>query len=597
MKKILFLLYISTAVFTAGCGDSYKHVHDDITGPVQSVKLKPATSVAEGNTEQLSVTVYPSMTPDKRVTWSSSDDSLVTVDQRGIITGVADGTATVRATSINGGLTADCVVTVLDMPVAVTGVYLNNSTLNLAVGGSSQLDAGFTPLSPGPTNQGLTWSSSNTTVADVNGTGLVHALSIGSAVITVTTSDGGYSAICVVTVLLVSPPSAPDPANVTAGNRQIVLNWTAEPGADSYEVWFGTVYNSSSASQSGGVITGITHTITGLTNGTVYYVWLKSKNATGTSGFSSVAWGTPVLLSGVNAVYTLPGPITFNMKSLSEGLFPIGVDDSESYQINHKYWIGETEVTFQLWDAVRTWAISHGYTLPNSGAGSGQLPVVSVNVRDAMVWCNALTEYYNANNGANPDLDPVYYTNAAYSTPLRASTNLDPVVSPPAGSEDNPYIKASVNGNLNMALCTAKGFRLPTSMEWELAARWRGNDAVNTVPGYSNPYYTKGNSASGAVSSNNGDIATVAWFTDNSGGSVHNPGGRVTNSLGLKDMCGNVNEWCFDVPSSNWDSRVTRGGNFNSFMNGTSPLQIGYQFFNYKKQLYSYLGFRLVRNE
>ena len=59
MKKILFLLYISSAVITAGCGDSYKYVHEDITGPVQSVKLKPVTSVAEGSSEQLFVTVYP----------------------------------------------------------------------------------------------------------------------------------------------------------------------------------------------------------------------------------------------------------------------------------------------------------------------------------------------------------------------------------------------------------------------------------------------------------------------------------------------------------------------------------------------------------
>jgi uncharacterized protein YjdB/formylglycine-generating enzyme required for sulfatase activity len=599
MRKTLFLLLISSAIFTARCGDSYKAVHDDITGPVQSVKLKPVTSVAEGSTEQLSVTVYPSMTPDKRVTWTSSDESFVTVDQNGRITGIADGTATVTATSVKGGLTADCIVTVLDMPVAVTGVYLNNSTLNLTPGVSSQLDAGFTPFSPGPTNQGVTWSSNNTSVADVNSTGLVHAFALGTAVITVTTSDGGYSAICVVTVSSTSPPVAPDPATVTPGNGQLLLNWTAVPGpgADSYEVWVSTVYNSSSAVQRGGVITTTSYTVTGLTNGTMYYVWLKSKNASGTSGFSSVAWGTPVYNTGANITYTLPGPVTFNMKYLKGGSFPVGVDDSGSFYIDRPYWIAETEITYQLWNAVRAWAASNGYTFANSPAGVGQAPVTAINVRDAMIWCNALTEYYNANNGANPDLDCVYYTNATYSTPLRDSTNIAPVVSPPAGSEDNPYIKASVNGNLKMALCTAKGFRIPTSMEWELAARWRSN-STNTVPGYSNPWFTKGNSASGAITSSNFDTSTVAWFADNSGGAIQNPGGRTSNSLGLKDMCGNVSEWCFDVHSIDLEGRVIRSGGYSYSMGGISPLQIGYSLtYSQKHNGSGSLGFRIVRSE
>jgi len=56
----------------------------------------------------------------------------------------------------------------------------------------------------------------------------------------------------------------------------------------------------------------------------------------------------------------------------------------------------------------------------------------------------------------------------------------------------------ATEGNTDPANCTAKGFRLPRQSEWELAARWR-NDGTNTVAGFSDPWFTKGNSASGAT--------------------------------------------------------------------------------------------------
>jgi formylglycine-generating enzyme required for sulfatase activity len=68
----------------------------------------------------------------------------------------------------------------------------------------------------------------------------------------------------------------------------------------------------------------------------------------------------------------------------------------------------------------------------------------------------------------------------------------------------------------------ATGFRLPSSNEWELAARWRGSDPTNTVSGYTNPYFTKGDSASGATADYNDTAASgdVAWYDGNAGGGV-----------------------------------------------------------------------------
>jgi len=81
-------------------------------------------------------------------------------------------------------------------------------------------------------------------------------------------------------------PAAPAAPTLIAGDRQIIVNWSAVTGATSYQVWYGTSTSSGSASQYGSDITGTTCTITGLSNGIHYYVWVKAKNSSGISGFS-----------------------------------------------------------------------------------------------------------------------------------------------------------------------------------------------------------------------------------------------------------------------------------------------------------------------
>jgi hypothetical protein len=86
-------------------------------------------------------------------------------------------------------------------------------------------------------------------------------------------------------------PSAP---RVSAGNAQLTVTWEAVSGAAAYAVYHGTSDNSASAVQFGADVSATTVTITGLTNGTLYYVWVKAKNADGnTSGFSPSTSGKP----------------------------------------------------------------------------------------------------------------------------------------------------------------------------------------------------------------------------------------------------------------------------------------------------------------
>lgn len=93
--------------------------------------------------------------------------------------------------------------TVSTDPVAVTGVTLNQATLEMVVGETATLKATLKPLNA--TEKGLSWKSSNETVATVSDTGVVTAVKAGTATITVTTDDGGYTATCEVTVTKALP--------------------------------------------------------------------------------------------------------------------------------------------------------------------------------------------------------------------------------------------------------------------------------------------------------------------------------------------------------------------------------------------------------
>ena len=156
-------------------------------------------SIEAGQTAQLTATVQPGNADNQAVTWSSSDNNVVSVDATGKITANAKGSATITVTTADGGKTATCTVTVTEpaAPVAVTGVTLNKNNTTIYTGRTETLTATIQPADA--TNKAVTWTSDNTGVATVNN-GVVTGVSVGSATITAKTADGGFTATCTVTV-------------------------------------------------------------------------------------------------------------------------------------------------------------------------------------------------------------------------------------------------------------------------------------------------------------------------------------------------------------------------------------------------------------
>ena len=160
---------------------------------------KTEISLEATETATLIVTVLPELTTDKSVEWSSSNESVATIDANGLVTAIAVGEAIITATTTDGSdLSASCKVTVV--PTLAETIALDKTEISLEATETATLVA--TVLPETATNKSVTWASSNEAVATIDDNGEVTAIALGEAIITATTTDGSnLSASCKVTVV------------------------------------------------------------------------------------------------------------------------------------------------------------------------------------------------------------------------------------------------------------------------------------------------------------------------------------------------------------------------------------------------------------
>ena len=217
-------------------GTSYKQIRSiTITTPGESAPVlvtgvtlnKTELTLETGQSETLTATVQPENADNKNISWSSSNEAVVSVNSSGLVTALSEGEATVTVTTEDGDKTATCTVTVNEPadPVAATGVEVTPTTLSVEAGKTAMLTA--TVLPADATNKNIIWSTADAAIATVSN-GTVKGIAEGETTITAKTADGGFEASCAVTVTpSTQPPLIPVTKTLTwqfSGSEAPALN-------------------------------------------------------------------------------------------------------------------------------------------------------------------------------------------------------------------------------------------------------------------------------------------------------------------------------------------------------------------------------------
>lgn len=310
---------------------------------------------------------------------------------------------------------------------------------------------------------------------------------------------------------------------------------------------------------------------------------------------------------------------------------PLGIDDKGKREtdikpiakITRKFEIGKYEVTWKLWKAVYDWAKDNGYIFKKEAfkggkegeafgtpakpnlEGSDYQPVSHICTQDMMIWCNALNEILGKR--------PVYYWEGV---PLKNATIKHKL----SGKDVYVYGLAEVKDE--------GGYRLPTSDEWETAARWQDGEenAIKVEKNGKSYYFTKGDSVSGGTFHVWKDTYINTLETPSEDDPVWNKireqadtycvyggycdrgnrflptgvlstkdvGTKKPNYLGIYDMSGNIVERCLTyktVDGQTFNLDTMRGGSWDVYPH---TLRIGYEDWakNYASNNH---GFRLAR--
>lgn len=253
-----------------------------------------------------------------------------------------------------------------------------------------------------------------------------------------------------------------------------------------------------------------------------------------------------------------------------------------SFMTESPYYLSSTEIPYILWKHVYDWAVGMGYSFSGNSQkkGDGETqstdmhPVAGVSYPDAVVWVNAFTEWYNVGKQESDKYKLVYYSDADYKNSIKSHNHV---------ITDKLYIYSEQKGNKDIIKCTAKGYRLPSISEWQIAARFIKDFNGNIeIRGQIDPL-----SLISINNLNNSNIFNV--WVNKTGTTGVKDGVNSSRDLGLYHIFGNVWELTSEgfIVGCSWQCTSASPGYLN--------IWLGDQEYRGRESRYNSTGFRIAR--
>lgn len=207
-------------------------VYQPVTGLVIS---NDTMTVRKGREFWLNATALPENAMNKGISWASNDETIAKVDQNGKVITLEAGSCIITATSQDSGVTARCMLTVLQ---PITGISLNIHDKTLLKGDRFVLVPTITPYDAD--NKNVKWTTSDSSVASVDENGVVTALKGGVAIIICTTEERGMVASCSVIVheFVSGIDILQDDMKINVGdNKMLSINVSTDSATNKSVLW------------------------------------------------------------------------------------------------------------------------------------------------------------------------------------------------------------------------------------------------------------------------------------------------------------------------------------------------------------------------